>query len=1842
MRRIYPEHLRNKAAMLIQRVFRGFLGRGIVLNIERRKLLRFLRNWSRGKTAHLFQISVLQEIDAQATIYTAISFAMLPSKPLRNLPSMKTLRQYRAGLLALHWQIQSRFVARREDKMKRRAEKQQMMYEDLYSHAYESVVKAHILKEKQTAALEEEYRRAQEREAAKRAQYLEQQTMLNLHNKQQLREREEKEILWRKQEIERRDEEWLKAAVQREYDREWEMMTAEDGWAADLRAQAAEHQRQQEFLKEEATKVHQYLQLRMHVDENIRRLLKNRAVLSHLSPLSITDKVLKIDHHHHFFAREEFLYGVPLQFKMHLPANNIAQYAHLLEYKHLKRLNRTTFRSLSIALARFKQIHQKLKLLRQEIKEGKFLRSARKEKLDLASRYEEILFESRQQMIDDGMLLYDSVYYEIRLFLDLFYPSESNYYYRTMNAIFESPSAMRMRSQSSDNTTTSSGAAVDVPPAPSEKPMTPGSPHSGARRKSALRHSVDGSSAAGNEARGNGMARDTARRRSMGSTEDATGSSSNSSSSNPFAHGSPGPQLNAANRTASKLKLPTRKYNYLIDDPEDYWEDLLEVSTEAYALLPTEIVALLPAPPKPTFNHDGHRHILKVKSILVQQSHYGPNGPIARPSMQPKSPTKKARVGGGVSFGNSPPSTTTSSSPPSGSKGHIRWAKKRDVFTPMGPQAKERKFFDIPGENAFMEKDIDKYDFFHWANGVYAWAKEIVAKNANLSQAWKSKHERQLLAYLHAHRIEYLLDVTEETPTAGDGTATTTTSAGGRVRVLPDHSSYAQAAKNVKLQQLIQSPTVDAADIYDLLLCHYDVAVTAKVNVGRGKVVESSVKVAAAELDFVMSRQPFSYVARQTMIQGISEWFTRYFSMYPENLQPSNARQLREFWAHPLIPWTASWQQEELDIFPIIAKEYDELRDLARVMLDNQLIAFDAYNQKLLWHTTFPDPPAATAVVDGSTGAAVLASPTRLAALRNKLLRNVGVTIVQTADVYLAAFPRFMQPVFRFGVPAPPESFQKQLLREKKAGIVGKYTKIDAKDAKIDICARKLLAHVFKRCLLKRFLLDCWQAQELVDYDREGMMLEDARALLIRKVEKEERQRQREKSCTYRFARTCMGIVVGAFLCRPLGPPRIFPGHELDRFDDAYRRLRRTTFAQLHRRYLPTVGVSTDYQPPPDVLTTLMRRIVENHYVILGSDRVQAVRQSHEMFRVIDDAIWEALEQDLADIDAVHITERSHFRLHSWYTGQVVAVNTATGNQMDLRALLQEHLPAMSEVYREMSQLPSSATTATIANTTADAAVSTSTVSASPASSKSGALAALHHQQSSSSLLRSALRPKHNATTTAATAAAATAMATTTALDADGDSAAFDERALTTTLQQSLKRDKYGRSQLHKLTSTLASPMQATAAPPLHRQRCPEYWIAGGLHRAVVALRLVEHERVNERGIIVVEDIEIPTTAIIDLPHIRRTYRHHVPEPAVPPEMVPGSPLAMASRKSATAASSSTTTTKHQQQEQAALQRHYALLASGRGLDGDYNDTCIALIVRGGFTYHPLCTCCAFSASSHWAQPPQPIAAAAAAGGEWVAQWGDAFHGQQKRYYCRWHWLRIHARHAYHPQHDTYYQYRTDWRFLRRDLFPIWHGAEAGHRWSSASMAMVGDPERMREDVLRLVLCLRYRQVSPWRADLFRTFVRLQARIRGACVRLRLERERQATAAAMASMLRAQAQAEIALQRQRQGLQSAGSGGSGSRRGSTTGQGRLSQVLHPGGALRHRLSGLSSRLSQATGSQRDHVSVGVASPSMGGSPTASVKVRKRLSSHVEGLHGSPTVSTRMPTAYEAASSPLSP
>ncbi len=48
------------AARTIQKYFRGYLGRGQIILIERKKLLKYLRQWSHGLTNHLYHLTGLQ------------------------------------------------------------------------------------------------------------------------------------------------------------------------------------------------------------------------------------------------------------------------------------------------------------------------------------------------------------------------------------------------------------------------------------------------------------------------------------------------------------------------------------------------------------------------------------------------------------------------------------------------------------------------------------------------------------------------------------------------------------------------------------------------------------------------------------------------------------------------------------------------------------------------------------------------------------------------------------------------------------------------------------------------------------------------------------------------------------------------------------------------------------------------------------------------------------------------------------------------------------------------------------------------------------------------------------------------------------------------------------------------------------------------------------------------------------------------------------------------------------------------------------------------------------------------------------------------------------------------------------------------------------------------------------------------------------------------------------------------------------------------------------------------------------------------------------------------------
>jgi hypothetical protein len=54
---IFASANRASAAMIIQRYYRGYMGRGEIVLLERKKLLKYLRKWSHGLTNKLYHLT---------------------------------------------------------------------------------------------------------------------------------------------------------------------------------------------------------------------------------------------------------------------------------------------------------------------------------------------------------------------------------------------------------------------------------------------------------------------------------------------------------------------------------------------------------------------------------------------------------------------------------------------------------------------------------------------------------------------------------------------------------------------------------------------------------------------------------------------------------------------------------------------------------------------------------------------------------------------------------------------------------------------------------------------------------------------------------------------------------------------------------------------------------------------------------------------------------------------------------------------------------------------------------------------------------------------------------------------------------------------------------------------------------------------------------------------------------------------------------------------------------------------------------------------------------------------------------------------------------------------------------------------------------------------------------------------------------------------------------------------------------------------------------------------------------------------------------------------------------
>ncbi|KAJ1443737.1 hypothetical protein B484DRAFT_287679 [Ochromonadaceae sp. CCMP2298] len=143
---------RLSASIVIQKTFRGYLSRGLTIALEKLKLIKQLRKWSHGVSNRLLNLNALQNGHSQAVLYAAIYVTTLPSRPLRDLPPLRSVRTVRRSLYLLYWQLETHYSAMRLEYKNRTTERRLFHLEDLTSNllvVVEQGRRMHLLRELQ-------------------------------------------------------------------------------------------------------------------------------------------------------------------------------------------------------------------------------------------------------------------------------------------------------------------------------------------------------------------------------------------------------------------------------------------------------------------------------------------------------------------------------------------------------------------------------------------------------------------------------------------------------------------------------------------------------------------------------------------------------------------------------------------------------------------------------------------------------------------------------------------------------------------------------------------------------------------------------------------------------------------------------------------------------------------------------------------------------------------------------------------------------------------------------------------------------------------------------------------------------------------------------------------------------------------------------------------------------------------------------------------------------------------------------------------------------------------------------------------------------------------------------------------------------------------------------------------------------------------------------------------------------------------------------------------------------------------------------------------------------------
>jgi hypothetical protein len=444
----------TKKSIVIQSLYRGFVMRGIVIDRERKKVLKLLNDWGSGHTNRLLNRPDMLDFLSQGLIRNSIKMCTTPARPIKNLPDLKLIKQFQIQIIERQNTTEYEHKSIQNDYSSIYYERRLMESEDvrsIYIDRCEKFLKEALLSKQRSKLAELKRIKDQERRTR---QNKENANIISSMNEEEIRQRSDRENMFCEDYRQHRINCLFIAMKTNRKGTNRALMAQEDVYMSKIMQNEALLIDKSNFLElglEKVRKIKQIADIQggkrfgsnlLERNERAWKKDKNSKYCKYSDIIIEEPTVIQLDSFDtkilNMIYNNNNSIKIPMlikennnnniisnqlltKFYFSMKDNDKLKYEKLKLLKNIRKSRQLSYRALCYSLALFEKCHLKLSQLRKELRSTKIkTRGDRKLKLSIATQYENTLIPLRNDIIQSIASFNEFLYYEIIAFVELF------------------------------------------------------------------------------------------------------------------------------------------------------------------------------------------------------------------------------------------------------------------------------------------------------------------------------------------------------------------------------------------------------------------------------------------------------------------------------------------------------------------------------------------------------------------------------------------------------------------------------------------------------------------------------------------------------------------------------------------------------------------------------------------------------------------------------------------------------------------------------------------------------------------------------------------------------------------------------------------------------------------------------------------------------------------------------------------------------------------------------------------------------------------------------------------------------------------------------------------------------------------------------------------------------------------------------------------------------------------------------------------------------------------------------------------------------------------------------